>query len=72
MATTELIGYKLRKTKFATPACRIEGYQCFGESIRDKRIVLLHSPSGVDRTPGFQRLKDAGVLDIYFKPVYGG
>lgn len=64
-----LIGYILTKPEYVGAACQIEGYNVFGESIKDGKVILLDE-YGNNRRPGFERLKRAGVLDLWFEPVY--
>lgn len=66
----ELIGYKLIKPEYTEAACKIEGYNFIGEHIRDGKTILIKSEHGSDRSKGFEKLHRAGVLDLWFSPVY--
>lgn len=65
MENKKIIGYKLIKPEYTKAVCAIEGYICFGENIRDGRVIFLEN-----REEGFKKLQDAKVLDLWFKPVY--
>lgn len=67
----EIIGYKLKEDckQYVKAICRIEGYQGFGESIRDCQPIYIIEGK-IDRSNSFNRLKEAGVLDLWFDPVY--
>lgn len=66
----EIIGYKLIKPEYVQAACKIEGYISMGESIIDGKDILFNDPYTKSRKEGFEKLKKAGVLDLWFEAVY--
>jgi hypothetical protein len=65
----EIVGYKLIKPKYAKAACQIEGYLAFGEIIANGEVIRLDATHS-DMNKAFQKIKEAGVLDLWFEPVY--
>lgn len=65
----KIIGYKLKEDcrQYVKATCTIEGYISFGEDIRNCKPILLDY---TDRKTAFEKLKKAGVLDLWFEPVY--
>lgn len=63
----KIIGYTLKKEKYAEEACKIEGYRNFGMAIRDCAFINLKG-----REEGFRRLATSGKLDELFNSVYEG
>lgn len=64
MKNKEIIGYKLIKKKYADAALKIEGSRFIGTDIKQDQILLAKYTESV------KRLKEAGVLDLWFEPVY--
>lgn len=62
---TNIIGYKLKDhcKIYALSACNIDGFVGFGMSI-EKDGMITHFES-------IKRLEDAGVLNLWFYPVFG-
>lgn len=69
MKEKEIIGYRLIKPEYVQAACKIEGYISFGEGIIDGKPILL-SAAYTDMKKAFKKLEKAGVLDLWFEPVY--
>lgn len=59
----EIIGWKLVKPEYNEAALKIANLVDWGVSYRDKKIDA-HTPQTIER------LKEAGVLDLWFKAVY--
>lgn len=59
-----IIGYKLIKPEYAKAAIDIEGNRCIGNNILKEQILKAEYIESVNK------LKDAGVLDLWFEPVY--
>ncbi len=62
----KIVSYKMKPEfhKYAKQAAEIEGYVQIGTSVSDYPIDVEKKSSAI------QKLKDAGVLDIWFEPVY--
>lgn len=57
------------KPQYVEAACQIEGYNSFGESIKNGKLIALNESEN-NRRSGFERLRKAGVLELWFEPVY--
>lgn len=68
----KIIGYKLKESckEYAEAACKIEGYKSIGEFIRDCKVIKLNEDYATDRVAGFEKLRKAGVLELWFDKVY--
>lgn len=60
----EIIGYKLIKPEYGEAVLKIEGNLCIGRAIKDGQILEFKHTESVNK------LKAAGVLDLWFEPVY--
>jgi len=67
----KIIGYRLVKPEYARAVCAIEGYRGMGESIRNGNLIEMYPAHGsYNLVDAFEKLKLAGVLDLWFEPVY--
>ncbi len=66
----KIIGYKMTKPQYAKAACKIEGYRAFGESVETLPILFDGSEFEKSRRRAVEDLRAAGVLDLWFEPIY--
>jgi hypothetical protein len=73
----EIIGYTIKEQfrnnrTIGEAAARIEGYKCFGDRVTELTLPQLAIPfkEGYNYKSAIEKLTAAGVLDLWFEPVY--